>query len=96
MGRLMDEGWSVVIFPEGEQRIGGPMLPFQSGTGMLAVESHTPVVPVHLVSEARRRRFRTRVAVRFGAPLTFPRHLLPRRHAADRGRRKGAVSAAAC
>ena len=72
MGRLMDEGWSVVIFPEGEQHIGGPMLPFQSGTGMLAVESHTPVVPVHLVSEARRRRFRTRVAVRFGAPLTFP------------------------
>ncbi|MDE0447202.1 MAG: AMP-binding protein [Spirochaetaceae bacterium] len=72
MGRLMDEGWSVVIFPEGEQRIGRPMLPFQSGTGMLAVESHTPVVPVHLVSEPRRRRFRTRVAVRFGAPLTFP------------------------
>ena len=72
MGRLMDEGWSVVIFPEGEQRIGGPMLPFQSGTGMLAVESHTPVVPVHLVSEPRRRRIRTRVAVRFGAPLTFP------------------------
>jgi long-chain acyl-CoA synthetase len=72
MGRLMDEGWSVVIFPEGEQRVGRPMLPFQSGTGMLAVESHTPVVPVHLVSEPRRRRFRTRVAVRFGAPLTFP------------------------
>ena len=72
MGRLMDEGWSVVIFPEGEQRIGRPMLPFQSGTGMLAVEAHTPVVPVHLVSEPRRRRFRTRVAVRFGAPLTFP------------------------
>ena len=72
MGRLMDEGWSVVIFPEGEQRIGEPMLPFQSGTGMLAVESHTPVVPVHLVSEPRRRRCRTRVTVRFGAPLTFP------------------------
>ena len=72
MGRLMDEGWSVVIFPEGEQRVGRPMLPFQSGAGMLAVESHTPVVPVHLVSEPRRRRFRTRVAVRFGAPLTFP------------------------
>ena len=72
MGRLMDEGWSVVIFPEGEQRIGKPMLPFQSGTGMLAVESYTPVVPVHLVSEPRRRLLRSRVAVRFGAPLTFP------------------------
>ena len=68
----MDEGWSVVIFPEGEQRIGAPMLPFQSGTGMLAVESRTPVVPVRLVSKPRRRRFSTRVAVRFGAPLTFP------------------------
>ena len=53
MGRMMDEGWSVVIFPEGEQRVGQPMLPFQSGTGMLAVESRTPVVPVHLVSEPR-------------------------------------------
>ena len=27
---------------------------------------------MHLVSEPRRRRFRTRVSVRFGSPLTFP------------------------
>jgi long-chain acyl-CoA synthetase len=76
MGRLMDEGWSVVLFPEGEQRLGQPMLPFQSGTGMLGVESRTPVVPVHLVRERARGplpgSWRARVSVRFGAPLTFP------------------------
>ncbi|MDD9985442.1 MAG: 1-acyl-sn-glycerol-3-phosphate acyltransferase [Spirochaetaceae bacterium] len=76
MGRLMDEGWSVVLFPEGEQRLGQPMLPFQSGTGMLGVESRTPVVPVHIVRERPRGilpgSWRARVSVRFGAPLTFP------------------------
>ena len=76
MGRMMDEGWNVVIFPEGEQRIGQPMLPFQSGTGMLGVESRTPVVPVHIVRERARGilpgSWRARVSVRFGAPLTFP------------------------
>ena len=70
MGRMMDEGWNVVIFPEGEQRLDQPMLPFQSGTGMLAVESHTPVVPVHLVSQ-RGGGLRPQVAVRFGPALRF-------------------------
>ena len=70
MGRMMDEGWNVVIFPEGEQRLGQPMLPFQSGTGMLAVESHTPVVPVHLVSQPSGG-LRPQVEVRFGQPLRF-------------------------
>ena len=70
MGRMMDEGWNVVIFPEGEQRIGQPMLPFQSGTGMLAVESRTPVVPVHLVRRPGGG-LRPRVEVRFGRALRF-------------------------
>ena len=76
MGRLMDDGWSVVVFPEGDQQLGKPMLPFQTGTGMLSVESRTPVVPVHIVNERGRRlvpgSWRARVSVRFGAPLTFP------------------------
>ena len=70
MGRMMDEGWNVVIFPEGEQRLGQPMLPFQSGTGMLAVESRTPVVPVHLV-RGPGGGLRSRVEVRFGRALRF-------------------------
>ena len=70
MGRMMDAGWNVVIFPEGEQRVGQPMLPFQSGAGMLAVESHTPVVPVHIVSQPGGG-LRPQVSVRFGPALRF-------------------------
>ena len=68
--QMMDEGWNVVIFPEGEQHLGQPMLPFQSGTGMLAVESRTPVVPVHLV-RGPGGGLRSRVEVRFGRALRF-------------------------
>ena len=77
LGSLLDRGVSVGIFPEGDQRVGEEMLPFQSGTGLLGVECRTPVVPVHLVSQGRPRqgplRFlrRETVSVRFGRPITF-------------------------
>ena len=64
-----------VVFPEGDQQLGKPLLPLQNGTGMLSVESRTPVVPVHSVTERGRRLvpgfWRARVSVRCGAPLTF-------------------------
>ena len=79
LGGLLDEGWSVAIFPEGDQRVGEEMLPFQSGTGLLGVECRTPIVPVHLVNEGNPRQGRSRffpwrdsVSVRIGKPLTFP------------------------
>lgn len=75
LGSLMDAGWSVVLFPEGEQHLDQPMLPFQVGTGMLAVESNTAVVPVHLISLNRRGSkwfpLREGVEIRFGEPITF-------------------------
>ena len=79
LGGLLDDGWSVMIFPEGDQRVGEEMLPFQSGTGLLGVECRTPIVPVHLVNEGNPRPGRSRffpwrdsVSVRVGKPLTFP------------------------
>ncbi len=79
LGGLLDDGWSVTIFPEGDQRVGEEMLPFQSGTGLLGVESRTPIVPVHLVSDGKPRQGRSKffpwrdsVSVRIGEPLTFP------------------------
>ena len=54
------------------------MLPFQTGTGLLAVDCRIPVVPVHLVNNGRpsRGRFglpgREAISVRIGAPLAFP------------------------
>ena len=75
LGRMMDSGWNVVIFPEGDQQLGGPMLKFQSGTGLLCVESNTPVVPVGLTCTKKRGSkwfpFREHVTVQFGKPITF-------------------------
>ena len=78
LGGLLDKGWNVGIFPEGEQVLGQDMLPFQSGIGLLGVECRTAIIPVRLVNQGQPRpglfRFRQRetVSVRIGAPLTFP------------------------
>ena len=77
LGSLLDRGWSVGLFPEGDQRVGEEMLPFQSGAGLLGVECRTPVVPIHLVSQGRPRQGplrilrRETVSVRLGRPITF-------------------------
>ena len=78
MGRIMDDGWSVLIYPEGELTVGGPIKPFMHGTGLVAVEGSIPVVPlrlhIHRLGTPQRLPFlkRGRVEVRFGRPLTFP------------------------
>jgi long-chain acyl-CoA synthetase len=48
IGRLLDLGWSILIFPEGKLTLGGPMQPFLGGTGLVAVEGGTPVIPVYV------------------------------------------------
>ena len=78
MGRVMDNGWSVLIYPEGELTVGGPIKPFMNGTGLVAVEGRIPVVPLrlHIHRLGSPRRFplfrRGSIEVRFGAPLSFP------------------------
>ena len=79
MGRILDDGWSVLIYPEGELTVGGPMRPFRGGTGLVAVESGIPVVPIKLDilkigSPSGFPMFsRGDVEVRFGSPIMFPR-----------------------
>ncbi len=79
MGRILDDGWSVLIYPEGELTVGGPMQPFRGGTGLVAVESGIPVVPLKLDilkigSPTGFPMFsRGDVEVRFGPPINFPR-----------------------
>ena len=73
----MDRGWSVLIYPEGELSVGGPMKPFMQGIGLVAVEGRAPVVPMRLV--IHRFGFPTRlpfirrggIEIRFGPPITF-------------------------
>ena len=78
MGKILDDGWSVLIYPEGELTVGGPIKPFMNGTGMVAVEGRLSVVPIklHINRLGAPVRFpvlrRGSVEVRFGEPLTFP------------------------
>jgi 1-acyl-sn-glycerol-3-phosphate acyltransferase len=73
--RLLDAGWSVLIFREGTRSRTGVMAPFRPGIGLIAVKSGRQVLPVRIVGIHRvlppgaRRPHRAPVEVRFGAPL---------------------------
>jgi long-chain acyl-CoA synthetase len=77
IGRLLDDGWSVLIFPEGKLTVGGPIQPFMGGTGLIAVEARTPVIPMRIVVErpsileGLRWPPRGKLRIVFGDPLTF-------------------------
>jgi long-chain acyl-CoA synthetase len=49
LGARLDRRFSILIYPEGELTVGGPMKPFLAGTGLVAVESATAVVPTKLL-----------------------------------------------
>ena len=78
MGKIIDDGWSVLIYPEGELTVGGPIKPFMNGAGLVAVEGRLPVVPVRLY--VHRAGYPGRlpllrrgdVEIRLGKPLRFP------------------------
>jgi long-chain acyl-CoA synthetase len=48
LGARLDRGFSILVFPEGKLTVGGPLQPFKAGTGLVAVEGSTPVVPMRL------------------------------------------------
>jgi long-chain acyl-CoA synthetase len=48
LGARLDRGFSILVFPEGKLTVGGPLQPFKAGTGLVAVEGATPVVPMRL------------------------------------------------
>jgi long-chain acyl-CoA synthetase len=48
MGELLDEGWSVLIFPEGHRTEHGEIRSFESGVGLIASRLRVPVVPIRL------------------------------------------------
>ena len=78
LGRLLDMDWSVLIYPEGGRFPEG-MQPFKSGTGLIAVESQTPVVPIRVklhkaaIFDRGPLLSRGKIDVHFGEPIVFPR-----------------------
>ncbi len=78
-GACVDDGYSVLVFPEGRRTQDGKLSPFRSGIGMLASRLGVPVVPMRidglydmkLSGRKIARRGELRVVV--GKPVRFPR-----------------------
>jgi long-chain acyl-CoA synthetase len=80
MGELIEQGWSILIFPEGDRTATGEIHPFQPGIGMISTHLDTAVVPVRLIGLDRvlhrsaKWPSMGRVEVKFGAPVTLDGH----------------------
>lgn len=48
MGKLIDRGVNILIFPEGTRSRTGELLPFMPGLGLIIKELQVPVVPIHI------------------------------------------------
>ncbi|MBN2243793.1 MAG: 1-acyl-sn-glycerol-3-phosphate acyltransferase [Acidobacteria bacterium] len=78
-GKLMDKGWSIMIFPEGRLSHDGTLKEFKPGVGLLVKELDAVVVPSKIqgVYEIMDYRFtwpqkHGEVTVRFGNAISFP------------------------
>ena len=77
MGDLVEEGWSILIFPEGERTITGAMGRFLPGIGLIASRLQLPVVPIRLQGldkvwhRASTLPWPGSVEVKFGAPASL-------------------------
>ncbi|MGI8574824.1 MAG: lysophospholipid acyltransferase family protein [Egibacteraceae bacterium] len=76
--RMIDEGWNVLLFPEGTRTTDGTMGRLRSGAAYMATQYHLPLVPVYLTGthEAMPKGSdwprRHPVTIRFGEPLYPP------------------------
>ncbi len=72
---LLDDGWNLMIFPEGGRSPDGWAQAFRGGAAYLAARTDRPVVPVHLdgtrhiLPKGRSTVRRSRTTVTFGTPL---------------------------
>jgi long-chain acyl-CoA synthetase len=75
IGRLFEEGQSLLIFPEGKRTIEGEINEFRGGIGMIGARLGVPVVPVRIegvdrvLHQTAKVPTPGRVTVRFGPPL---------------------------
>ena len=104
-GEALDDGYHVLVFPEGRRSADGRLQPFEQGIGLLAEESEVPVQPILVEGlgrhDGKRWPKRGTVAVRMGAALTMaageePQAFTRRLQAAVAALGKGGVEGASC
>lgn len=77
MGEAMDNGYNVLVFPEGTRSVAGELASFRPGIGLLTKQTSAPVLPIAIVGlgelKARGRGwFRSgKIEVRVGEPIRF-------------------------
>jgi len=79
--RLLDEGLSVALYPEGTRSSDGRLYKGRTGVAFLALQTGAPVVPVGLIDtdtvmpkDAKMPSMKKRVTVRFGDPIDVSVH----------------------
>jgi len=82
VGQLIDENYSVVVFPEGKVSCTGNFLSLKKGAGLMAIEMGVPVIPVKIVGtnnivpyEKLFPRKIGKVIVEFGEPISFKKSI---------------------
>jgi long-chain acyl-CoA synthetase len=81
VGKLIDKGWSILIFPEGEVTTDGKIKKFESGIGIIAADMKVPIIPVKIeglynilhdgiLPLGHKPRW-PKIAVTFGKPVLF-------------------------
>jgi long-chain acyl-CoA synthetase len=79
IGARLDRGFSLLIYPEGKLTLDGPMQPFKTGVGLVAILGAVPIVPMRL-KVIRHSRLdsdlpgtprRGELEILFGTPLRF-------------------------
>jgi long-chain acyl-CoA synthetase len=88
-GELMDRGYNLMIFPEGQRTKHGRLHPFMHGTGLLISQLNAPVVPVRIDGvwelKQQKRHFARpgEITLTIGPPRHYSAHDEPGRIARD-------------
>jgi long-chain acyl-CoA synthetase len=88
-GEAVDDGNSLLVFPEGRRSEDGKLQPFMAGTGLMVAGLQISVVPIkieglsELKSKGRHMARRGEVTLAIGAPVTFSANEDPAQIARD-------------
>lgn len=78
--KLLKEGHSLVIFPEGKRSMGGPVLPFKVGGIRLAQDAGVPIVPIAIKGTADVFEKNRRLIKPAPIKVTIGHHIAPNVH----------------